>query len=194
MRAFFGASCKPGLYLLAGIGNSEFTYKSMESVYNHLFDTCAIRFTQYFISNRPRQLLRKMTTQATVQPNILRDIDPQTPFLQQLQDNNESGPITLVNTFVIPSGEMPNVIELWRKEASIMQATPGFISTQLHRGTGSSNVLVNVAIWESAAALREGFENKVFQAALMQYPPGTVAYPHVLQRVAVDNICTAHYE
>lgn len=75
-----------------------------------------------------------------------------------------------------------------------MQATPGFISTQLHRGTGSSNVLVNVAIWESAAALREGFENKVFQAALMQYPPGTVAYPHVLQRVAVDNICTAHYE
>ncbi|KAK8150440.1 hypothetical protein G3M48_001912 [Beauveria asiatica] len=132
-----------------------------------------------------------MTSQATLQPNILRDIDPQTPFLQQLQEKKESGPITLVNTFVVPNGEMLNAIELWRKEASIMKATPGFISTQLHRGTGSSNILVNVAIWESAKALREGFENKDFQAALLRYPPGTLAYPHVLQRVAVDNICTA---
>ncbi len=30
VRACFGASCKTGLYLLAGIGTSDFTYKSME--------------------------------------------------------------------------------------------------------------------------------------------------------------------
>lgn len=72
-----------------------------------------------------------------------------------------------------------------------MKATPGFISAQLHRGIGDSNVLVNVAIWESISALREGFRSDAFQALFPQYPPGTIAYPHILRKVAVEHICTA---
>jgi hypothetical protein len=39
-----------------------------------------------------------------------------------------------------------------------MKQQPGFISTQLHRGTAGSTTLVNVAVWESARALGRGLQ------------------------------------
>jgi heme-degrading monooxygenase HmoA len=72
-----------------------------------------------------------------------------------------------------------------------MKAQPGFISTQLHRGTVGSRVLVNVAVWESAEALSAAFGSPDFQQALARYPDGTVARPHLVQKVAVGNICVA---
>jgi hypothetical protein len=44
----------------------------------------------------------------------------------------------------------------------VMIASPGLISAQLYRGIGS-NVLTNVAAWESAAQLRAAFQSKEFQ-------------------------------
>jgi hypothetical protein len=72
----------------------------------------------------------------------------------------------------------------------VMITSPGFISAQLYRGIGS-NVLTNVAVWESAAQLRAAFQSKEFQELLALYPDGTVAYPHLERKIAVPGVCVA---
>ncbi len=119
----------------------------------------------------------------------LEDVDPRTPFIAQLQES--AAAVVLVNTFVVPEGGHDEVVAAWEKDALFMKGQPGFISTQLHRGTGASRVLVNVAVWESTEALRAAFTSPEFQQALGGYPDGTVARPHLVQKVAVGNVCVA---
>jgi heme-degrading monooxygenase HmoA len=69
-----------------------------------------------------------------------------------------------------------------------MKRQPGFISTQLHRGTAGSSTFVNVAEWESASALGEAFRSPEFQSRLARYPGSAVASPHVFRKVAVPGI------
>lgn len=118
------------------------------------------------------------------------ELDSQTQFAQQLREDDPS-PVTLVNTFVVPEGKMDEVIAAFQKDSAIMKAAPGFISAQLYRGTGSSRVLVNVAVWESARALSEAFHSNEFQSTLGLFPDGTVAHPHLVQPMAVAGLCTA---
>ncbi|MGH3633544.1 MAG: antibiotic biosynthesis monooxygenase family protein [Mycobacterium sp.] len=118
------------------------------------------------------------------------DVDPATPFIEQLQ-NPVTTPITIVNTFLVPKGKYDEVIAAWKSDSAIMKAAPGFISAQLYRGTHTSNLLTNVAVWESVDALRNAINSDEFQATLSLYPDGTVAYPHLLQKLAVAGICTA---
>ncbi|MFJ6730114.1 antibiotic biosynthesis monooxygenase family protein [Streptomyces sp. NPDC091281] len=120
----------------------------------------------------------------------LKDIQPDSPFLEQLALTGD-GPVTLVNTFVAPPGEIPAVVEAWRRDSEIMKGRPGFVSAQLHQGVGTSHVLVNVAVWESADALREAFLHPSFQATLPLYPDGSVSYPVLTRTVAVPGICVA---
>jgi heme-degrading monooxygenase HmoA len=119
----------------------------------------------------------------------IKNIDPSQPFITQLQEA-DSGPVTVINTFVFPEGEFEAVVEAWRKDSMVMTASPGFISAQLYRGIGS-NVLTNVAVWESAAQLRAAFQSKEFQELLTLYPDGTVAYPHLERKIAVPGVCVA---
>ena len=70
-----------------------------------------------------------------------------------------------------------------------MKQQPGFISAQLHCGTAGSTTLVNVAVWESAAALGGAFGSPDFQALLARYPADAVAAPYVFTKVAVPGIC-----
>ncbi|CRG86686.1 hypothetical protein PISL3812_03696 [Talaromyces islandicus] len=112
-----------------------------------------------------------------------------TPFLRQLQ--HDANPVVLINTFVVPEGKMDYMIELWRKDSMIMKAQPGFISAQLYGGIAGSNVLINVAVWESTADLRSGFMTEAFQDTLKEYPDGSAAYPQILKKIAVSNVCTA---
>ena len=72
-----------------------------------------------------------------------------------------------------------------------MKQQPGFISTQLHRGIAGSTTFVNVAVWESAAALRTAFSSPEFQAHVAHYPDSAVTQPHLFQKVAVPGICVA---
>jgi heme-degrading monooxygenase HmoA len=119
----------------------------------------------------------------------IKNIDPSQPFITQLQEAG-SGPVTVINTFVFPEGEFEAVVEAWRKDSMVMIASPGFISAQLYRGIGS-NVLTNVAVWESAAQLKAAFQSKEFQDLLALYPDGTVAYPHLERKIAVPGVCVA---
>lgn len=130
-----------------------------------------------------------MNSNDTSGSGLLQELDQTKPFLQQLQ--HEKSPVVLINTFIVPSGKMNEVLAVWHKDSLIMKSQPGFISAQLHRGIDNSNILINVAVWESTAALRGGFMTTEFQETIQQYPEGTKSYPHILQKIAVQDVCTA---
>lgn len=119
----------------------------------------------------------------------IEDLDPSTPLASQF--GAKTGPITLINTIVVPREDMPEFLAIFQEDASYMKASPGFISTQLHRGTADSQVLVNVAVWESTEALVAAYSKPEFQASAGKYPDGIVAYPHILQKIAVDGVCVS---
>jgi hypothetical protein len=50
---------------------------------------------------------------------------------------------------------------------------------------------MNVAVWESAAALGQAFRSPEFHARAARYPEGVVAAPHVFKKVGVPGICTS---
>jgi heme-degrading monooxygenase HmoA len=119
----------------------------------------------------------------------LAQLDEATPYQSQL--SVQTGPVVIVNTFLAPAGRTEEVLAAWKLDAQYFQRQPGYISTQLHRGIGSSRALVNVAVWESAGHLRAAFSAPDFQDRLANYPAGTVAYPHLYQKVGVAGICVA---
>ncbi|WP_063915544.1 antibiotic biosynthesis monooxygenase family protein [Nocardia salmonicida] len=118
----------------------------------------------------------------------LHDLDPGTPFLSQLADSN-GGPVTIVNTFLAPEGQLEAVIEAWRQDSVVMKTKPGFVSAQLYQGIAGSHLLVNVAVWESAQSLASAFASPEFQRLLAVYPDGSKSYPHLVRPTAVAGVC-----
>jgi heme-degrading monooxygenase HmoA len=119
----------------------------------------------------------------------LREMDDQVTYVQQLQDDD--GQVVLINQFNLAPGDAERFLEVWADDAAFMKQQPGFISTQLHRGTAGSSTFINVAVWESARALGRAFRSPEFQARAAGYPDSTVATPHVFKKVAVPGICVA---
>jgi quinol monooxygenase YgiN len=116
-------------------------------------------------------------------------LDPAVPLMAQF--GTETGPIVLVNTFVVPADLYEEFLTIWKEDAAYMKAAPGCISAQLHKGTAGSSLLVNVAVWESTAALFAAFSTPEFQQSAAKYPEGIVAYPHIYERIAVEGVCVA---
>jgi heme-degrading monooxygenase HmoA len=119
----------------------------------------------------------------------LREMDERITYIQQLQENG--GPVVLINQFNVAPEDAERLLEAWADDAAFMKQQPGFISTQLHRGTAGSSTFMNVAVWESARALGEAFGSPEFQERAARYPESAVVAPHVFQRVAVPGICVA---
>jgi heme-degrading monooxygenase HmoA len=119
----------------------------------------------------------------------LREMDEQITYMQQLQQ--DEGPVVLINQFNVTPDEAARLVEVWADDAAFMKTQPGFISTQLHRGTAGSTTFMNVAVWESARALGDAFRLPEFQQRGANYPDSTVASPHIFRRLAVADICTA---
>lgn len=120
---------------------------------------------------------------------ILREMDDQVTYAQQLQDDD--GPVVLINQFNLVPEDAEQFLQVWADDAAYMKQQPGFLSTQLHRGTAGSTTYINVAVWESARALGQAFRSPEFQARAARYPDSTVAAPHVFTKVAVPGICAA---
>ncbi len=72
-----------------------------------------------------------------------------------------------------------------------MQRQPGFISTQLHRGTAGSGTFLNYAVRQSVAHFRKAFANPEFRAQLGAYPDSATVSPHLFHKVEVRSICVA---
>lgn len=65
------------------------------------------------------------------------------------------------------------------------------ISTQLHRALGDSPTYLNYTIFESAQAWRAAFKQPEFREIAKAHPASAVFRPHLFQKVAVENLCTA---
>jgi heme-degrading monooxygenase HmoA len=117
-------------------------------------------------------------------------VDPKVSFETQLQQD-DSGTVVLINTLVVPEGQMDKTLESWAVDAAYMKSCDGCISTQLHRGTGGSNTLVNIAVWESTSSLLKAFMSAEFQEKAGAYPDGLLARPFLAEKVAVPGICVA---
>lgn len=119
----------------------------------------------------------------------LREIDEQVTYLQQLQ--HDDGPVVLINQFTVAPADAELFLQVWARDAGYMKQQPGFISTQLLRGTAGSTTFTNVAVWESATALGQAFRSPEFQKRTADYPASTIAAPHLFRTLAVPGICIA---
>jgi heme-degrading monooxygenase HmoA len=113
----------------------------------------------------------------------LRELDATVTYAQQLQEDR--GPVVLINVFNVAPEEVDRFLEVWADDAEFMKRQPGFISTQLHRGTAGSSTFVNVAEWDSSSALATAFQSPEFQKRIGRYPDSVVASPHLFERVTV---------
>jgi heme-degrading monooxygenase HmoA len=118
-----------------------------------------------------------------------REMDRRVTYAEQLGGDEE--PVELINVFVMDTEDVEVFLQVWAGDAAHMKRQPGFIRTQLHRGIGGSATFVNIATWESPAALRAAFTAPEFQAAVRRYPQSVEAFPHLCATVAVSGVCTA---
>lgn len=118
-----------------------------------------------------------------------KPLDPEFPIDQQL--GVEAGPVVLVNLFTVDAADQDALVAAWKDDALWMKKQPGYISTQLHKAVGESSMYLNYAIWDSVADFRTAFSNPEFQKKLSHYPSSAVTAPHLFEKIAVPNCCTA---
>lgn len=101
-----------------------------------------------------------------------------------------TGPVTLINTFVLASPGLEEAfLAHWTEDARFMKAQDGMLKAQLHRGVGNNNVFINVATWETIEQFRRAQMSPEFQKSLEGYPPGTSMFPVLTTRAAVPGVC-----
>ena len=118
-----------------------------------------------------------------------KSLDPEFPIEQQM--SIDAGPVVLINLFTVDSKEQDALIEAWKADALYMKSQPGYISTQLHKAVGGSCMFLNYAVWDSVSDFRSAFSKPEFQNALNHYPSSAVTAPHLFEKIAVPNCCTA---
>lgn len=119
----------------------------------------------------------------------MKPLDPTFPIQQQLGVG--AGPVVLVNVFAVDPSDQEAMVQAWRADALWMKKQPGYISTQLHKAVGESSMYLNYAIWDSVEDFRTAFSNPEFQNALSHYPSSATTAPHLFEKIAVPNCCTA---
>lgn len=99
--------------------------------------------------------------------------------------------MVLINLFTIDPADQEALLEAWTAVALYMKKQPGYISTQMHKAVGDSSMYLNYAVWDTIADFRAAFSNPEFKQALSHYPSSAVTAPHLFEKVAVSNCCTA---
>lgn len=113
----------------------------------------------------------------------IQSLDPHTPMFAQF--NERTGPIVLANTFFVPKQGTEAFLALFRRQAEFMKTQPGFVSLQMHKGTADSQLLINIAVWESTEALATAFGRPEFQRMAAQASDDIVSYPHIFEQIDV---------
>jgi heme-degrading monooxygenase HmoA len=117
----------------------------------------------------------------------LVEMDEKITLSEQAEQNG--GPVILINKFNVKPEEAEQFLKAWATDASFFKQQAGFISAQLHRGIAGSSVFVNYAVWESTNHFKRAINSPEFQSGLGNYPPSTVASPHLFKKVGVSGIC-----
>lgn len=120
---------------------------------------------------------------------VFTELDPGQSFEAQL--GLDAGSCTLLDIVISAPGAQDAVIEQWRRHSDYMMTRPGFIRAQLHKSTGDGNTIVNLAVWESPAALLAAVTAPEFAAIATDYPPGTLCTRQLLAKEAVEGVCVA---
>ncbi|MEU9204895.1 antibiotic biosynthesis monooxygenase family protein [Streptomyces sp. NPDC048332] len=113
----------------------------------------------------------------------LQSLDPHTPMFAQFKE--KTGPVVLANTFVVPEEGTESFLALFRRQAEFMRAQPGFVSLQMHKGTAGSQLLMNIAVWESTEALATAFSTPEFQRMVAESSDDIASYPHIFEQIDV---------
>ncbi|MFD2467779.1 antibiotic biosynthesis monooxygenase family protein [Amycolatopsis silviterrae] len=117
----------------------------------------------------------------------IRDFEPDLPWSAQFEEP-DPGPVTVINTFVVPAGQYEPFAEAWRLGFELIKVAPGFVSAKLLRGIGQSRVVTVVAVWESVADLRAVLGSPEFKELLPLYPDGTVLYPALEREIDIPGL------
>jgi heme-degrading monooxygenase HmoA len=103
-------------------------------------------------------------------------------------EQDQSGPVVLMNRFVVPEGRDDAFVALWTETSEYFRAQPGFVSLKLHRAASvdAEHRYVNVAVWESAAHYAaphqtDEFRRLVGQEAWREFPSSPTLYEVVLE-------------
>ena len=111
--------------------------------------------------------------------------------LAEQMQTNEDGSVVLVNVLTVDPADEDAMVASWTRDAEVMRAQPGYISTQLHKAIGGSPTYLNYAVWESVEAFRKAFTSPQFQAQLADYPKSATVSPHLFKKLAVRGHCVA---
>jgi len=118
----------------------------------------------------------------------LVEMDEHVSIFAQMEE--DVGPVILINKFSVEPKEFDQFMKGWAADAEKFKQQPGFIFTQLHKGTGGSGTFINYAVWESAAHFMSAVNNVMNPNDMMSaYPPSTVTSPHLFKKAAVPGIC-----
>jgi len=100
----------------------------------------------------------------------------------------QTGPVVLMNRFVVPEGRDERFLELWTETSEYFRAQPGFVSLKLHRAVSvdAEHRYVNVAVWDSAAHYAaphqtDEFRRLVSQEGWREFPSSPTLYEVVLE-------------
>ena len=102
--------------------------------------------------------------------------------------SSHDGPVTLINSFVVPAGREDAFFSLWQETSAFFRAQPGFLSLRAHRSLSpdAQYHFVNVANWASldhfrAAHALDRFRELVSQPAWSEFPSSPALYEVVAQ-------------
>ncbi|MGH3546884.1 MAG: antibiotic biosynthesis monooxygenase family protein [Pseudonocardiaceae bacterium] len=102
--------------------------------------------------------------------------------------NENSEPITLINSFEVPPDHVDTFVDEWRERAKIMSTAPGFRDFRMHQviSPGARFQFVNVAHWDSYAAWEAAGANPEFRSRVDALDPQvrTGANPAIYRVVA----------
>jgi|GEM_PF-4964084 len=107
-------------------------------------------------------------------------LDPQVEILSQLE-GGQSGPVVFVALFHVPPVDADGLIAAWYGEVPYLRQRDGFISRELVRGRGGSDVFIDYAKWQSAAQYKAALLDPAHQSLLAADGPlGGTSALHLL--------------
>jgi heme-degrading monooxygenase HmoA len=80
------------------------------------------------------------------------------------------GPVTVIKSYTVPSGEADHFVEVYQENARIMSSQVGFVRSRLHRPlvAAAETRFIHVAEWSSGAALDRATGNPEWHASLQR--------------------------
>ena len=121
------------------------------------------------------------------------EMDDKVKFKDQIEEKI-MGSVILINKFNVAQGKVEQFLKDWGEDATNFKQQPGFISAQLHKGIGKSNVFINYAVWESMEHYKKAINKMLFssksRSPLLKYDDESlVLSPHLFKKIAVPGIC-----